>query len=178
MIVNFLRLRKCQTSHLTNKGEENKIDAPTDSLNEDLGELLMGILCFYGKDFDFFWNVISLRHNGPVPKKDNPEWWATPWIPVIEDPLFPENNVSRTTYKMCEIKQTFYEAYLTLRLLSDRNSDSQTDSVPILPSILFISSELVNYRQHMSSLYPAKSPKHVKYHNFRTVKHKIPMTGL
>jgi len=173
MLVNFLQL-SCQNLELPSKEKEtegSKVDPLLKDNNcgdENLGDLLMRFLCFYGKDFDFFRNVISVHNGRCLPKIDNSEWWATPWIPVIADPLFPENNVARTTYKICEIKQAFYEAFVTLRVYTERNTDNtNTEPEPILASILYISPDLVKYRRHISCLYPTSKPKHVKYHKYR-----------
>jgi len=146
LLVNFFeKQRKEMNTKNSNEG-----------IPEDLGNLLMDFLFYYGNDFDFSWNVVSVStsDNRPPPtKKDFPEW-ASPRIPVVVDPIFTGNNVTRTTFRIMDIKSAFYDAYVCLRVKTSMQcTPTMTNIEPILSNIIYIPDELISHRNRIEVLY-------------------------
>jgi len=121
----------------------------------------MQFFLYYGNDFDFYRDAVSVRNKDgrPISKKENAEWWTTPCLPVVEDPLFPSNNVIRTTFRVNEIKQTFYDAYACLKIkTSGRYTPTMVNNEPFLANIIFINDDFISYRQYIQNVFSVPKP--------------------
>jgi len=84
---------------------------------KDLGVLLLGFLNLYGRKFNYVRTGISVRDGGYYYAKLQRGWidWNQPYLLSAEDPCFPENDVSRMSYAIMDVRECLDKAYKQLK---------------------------------------------------------------
>ncbi|XP_028270329.1 poly(A) RNA polymerase GLD2 [Parambassis ranga] len=110
--------------------ERSELAPPYISRNQSfLGELLVGFLRYYARDFRWDKQVISVREARALPKTNSQEW-RNKYI-CVEEP-FERNNVARAVHekiKFNTIKAQFAESFRILRDRKDLNSILPVQSI-------------------------------------------------
>lgn len=115
---------------------------------DNLGSLLIEFFELYGRNFSYDNLVLAIDANNDMPKyllkRHYPELNASknPFSIVIQDPSDPQNNISRSSYNLRDVKKAFGGAY---QLLIDKCYDlhSATYRARIGQSIL---GDIIKYR--------------------------------
>lgn len=83
---------------------------------QDLGVLFLGFLKLYGQEFNYFRTGLSIRDGGYYFPKAQRNWvdWQQPWLLSAEDPCFPENDISRMSYAIMDVRGCLANAYKVL----------------------------------------------------------------
>jgi len=103
------------------------VDPTEEEGDTSLAELLLGFLKFYGMEFNYIINGISVRDGGRYFNKGERNWIdkTQPWLLAVEDPVAIENDMSRTSYAMAEIQQSFASAYYAL--IAEKNDNDNNN---------------------------------------------------
>jgi non-canonical poly(A) RNA polymerase PAPD5/7 len=120
---------------------------------ENLGILLMDFLELYGCKFNYQRFGISIRGNGSYFDRTFRNWLPKPIggrIPLltlsIEDPQNLENDICKSSYAFCKVKQAFQHAYSSLKdELAKKGSLTSHDS-SILGKIIWESPKVQKHR--------------------------------
>eukprot|EP01130_Rhizamoeba_saxonica_P002001 TRINITY_DN11812_c0_g1_i1.p1 TRINITY_DN11812_c0_g1~~TRINITY_DN11812_c0_g1_i1.p1 ORF type:complete len:393 (-),score=62.35 TRINITY_DN11812_c0_g1_i1:106-1257(-) len=137
MIISYLQL------HTKNKGK-------VVSDNENLAHLLTGFFHYYGNQFDYITNAISILEGGRYFPKASRDWLNqnAPGLLSIEDPHNPTIDMGCASYQIERAKEAFSEAYHTLNNLDLYNTD-----VSIIGKLVSVESNLANFRDRIKRLY-------------------------
>jgi len=129
------------------------VDAPEGGL--DLGQLLRGFFRFFGFDFDYESNGISVLDGGSIFSKKERGWYYPdkPFLLALEDPCDRENDVGRLAFNIPNVSLLFRHAYDQL-ILPERYPH-----VSFLIRILDVSPQMLNLRRTLSAPFRAKSSK-------------------
>jgi len=116
MIVAFVQdqLRLVSPQYLHSQEGNNINFQDGVSLTYNLGLLLLGILHFFGYEFNYYEAGISIQGEGSYfPKKSRGESWVVSKEPALacEDLLNPEMNASRGTTKILDVRLAFATAF-------------------------------------------------------------------
>ncbi|EJD02267.1 uncharacterized protein FOMMEDRAFT_141374 [Fomitiporia mediterranea MF3/22] len=136
---------------------------------KNLGVLTLEFFELYGKYFNYNNTGISLRHGGSYFGKQERGWrdYNKPYLLCIEDPGDISNDISRGSYGIKRVKQTFAGAYdmmlssiyLVAQILSARQDSRDVDlrkgsmlerggdELSVLSAILGINQETINHRR-------------------------------
>ncbi|XP_049849328.1 terminal nucleotidyltransferase 4B-like [Schistocerca gregaria] len=114
------------------------------SADGKLGALLIHFLELYGRYFNYYTTGISILNNGCYFNKINKNWIDPyrPFLPAIEDPNDPNNDVGRSSFKICVIRKAFRDAYHQLTV-----STHQEYAPTALSRIIKISPSTIRARQ-------------------------------
>jgi len=128
-------------------------DAPEGGL--DLGQLLRGFFRFFGFDFDYENNGISVLDGGSIFSKRERGWYYPdkPFLLALEDPCDRENDVGRLAFNIPTVSLLFRHAYDQL-ILPERYPH-----VSFLIRILDVSPQMSNIRRTLSAPFRGKSSK-------------------
>ncbi|KAI5116070.1 hypothetical protein M0805_005583 [Coniferiporia weirii] len=143
--------------------------------SRNLGVLVMEFFELYGKYLNYAETGISLRHGGTYFNKTHRGWqdYNKPHLLSIEDPGDISNDISRGSYGIKAVRQTFagaFEimksaAYVCAGVLSARRNGRAVELQPrnasgrsaeassILSSILGVSRETINHRRLVNEVY-------------------------
>jgi len=126
-----------------------------DNYGDDIGLLLIGFFRLYGKEFNYYTNGISLREGGYYFSKFSKSWYdyERPFLLSIEDPHDPDNDVSRNSFKILNVRRSFEFAY---DRLVKQPIDEMNYTPTILSRILFVDHSLILYRENIKTLYNDK----------------------
>lgn len=105
---------------------------PKPGAGEDLSTLLLGFLQFYGAEFDYFENVISVIKGGSYLRKADKNWVSesAPEALSVEDPMNPSIDIAAGIYRIKDAKAVFLEGFWSLQ------DDSMTRRWPHTHSFL------------------------------------------
>lgn len=138
---------------------------------DDLGELLKGFLKLYGFDFNYHRIGISVRDGGSYFTKISRGWvdYQQPWLLSAEDPGAPENDASKCSFGIMEVREAFANAYHVLMQKEDMHpeyeeeesssssngkmSSTSSSSSSILTRILLRDLEMDTHRQYIQRIY-------------------------
>lgn len=111
MVLSFLQMQTA-TGGRTRRTEEG----------EDLSTLLLQFLQFYGSQFDYFHNVISVINGGSYLRKEDKSWTsnAAPDALSIEDPTNPELDLAAASFRIQDARAVFMEGFWRLTHESPR----------------------------------------------------------
>lgn len=111
MVLSFLQMQTA-TGGRTRRTEEG----------EDLSTLLLQFLQFYGSQFDYFHNVISVIDGGAYLRKEDKNWTtnAAPDALSIEDPTNPELDLAAASFRIQDARAVFMEGFWRLTHESPR----------------------------------------------------------
>jgi hypothetical protein len=119
LVIYFLQqCQKSKNTKFTVVNEESE-DHPAYNAPVPLyAELFFSFLDFYGRQFDFSNQAISVINDGFT--------FAPPTLCVvwIDNPLLPGSNVASSTFAMWRVKQAFLEAYVLLQELRNTHAGS------------------------------------------------------
>lgn len=104
--------------------------------SRNLGSLLLGFLKFYGCDFDYRSQGLSVRNGGIIYNKYDRNYPLNDGL-SIENFLDPSIDIARSAYKFPRIKNLFEETLITLYKL-------KTDNPSILNNMITVTTELKN----------------------------------
>ncbi len=130
------------------------------SPNANLGVLLLEFFQFYGQLFNYNCVALKIRDGGSYAVKSelmkNMDNNYRPSLLCIEDPLDPKNNVSKNSYAVFKVKNSFDYAYdILLRAVGPLSSTvDQTKS--ILGRIIRVTDEVIDYRDHIVRRYSSR----------------------
>lgn len=152
LVLNFLQLHP-----KIRRSEMNPLN--------NLGVLLMEFFELYGRSFNYNDVGISLRRGGSYYSKRQ-RGWANfnnqAWLLSIEDPQDVENDISKTSFGIREVKLVLAGAYDILGgVLADRNQQLKKGQIghlhpselTILGSILGEHPKAVKFRSHLKAMY-------------------------
>lgn len=90
---------------------------PKPGAGEDLSTLLLGFLQFYGAEFDYFENVISVIKGGSYLRKADKNWVSesAPEALSVEDPMNPSIDIAAGIYRIEDAKAVFLEGFWSLQ---------------------------------------------------------------
>lgn len=133
IIKQFLSLRKLNNPHVGGLGGyatiimayhflrmHPKVSSNTMSVPDNLGPLLIEFFELYGRNINYDIVGLSLGKDGDTPcyiRKEEHRVLNTsrnPYSIVIQDPLEPENNITRATFALRDIKKAFGGAFQLL----------------------------------------------------------------
>ncbi|KAI0066580.1 Nucleotidyltransferase, partial [Artomyces pyxidatus] len=129
MVVSFLQL--------------NPMEAPAEDLDdpirsESLGRLLIGFLKYYADDFPYDSSYVSVTEKATPLKKD--KGWEECQF-AVQCLIHPDNNISKGTGKLRQIRQVFQEAHAALQ-----GAEIEKTNNNILGTIVRLSQETIDYR--------------------------------
>jgi len=130
------------------------------SPNANLGVLLLEFFQFFGQLFNYNCVALKIRDGGSYAVKSelmkNMDNNYRPSLLCIEDPLDPKNNVSKNSYAVFKVKNSFDYAYdILLRAVGPLSSTvDQTKS--ILGRIIRVTDEVIDYRDHIVRRYSSR----------------------
>lgn len=139
----------------------------------NLGTLLLEFFELYGRSFNYDAVGISLRRGGCYFLKRNRNWlnMQQSWLLAIEDPQDPDNDISKSSFGIRQVRMTLGGAYDLLQnalydraaqiLLRDgRPSPDRKVQLPtcpeewsVLASIMGLTKETFKFRDNMTRLY-------------------------
>ncbi|KAL1412065.1 hypothetical protein Q8F55_003062 [Vanrija albida] len=134
----------------------------------NLGVLLMEFFELYGRSFNYNDVGISLRRGGEYYSKRKRGWAnfnGQPWLLSIEDPQDVENDISKTSFGIRDVKLVLAGAYDILQgVLSERKKQLDDGQIPhlraselsILGSILGEPPQAVKFRAHLKGMFDDK----------------------
>lgn len=128
-----------------------QLHRPEGPEGSDLGELLKGFLLLYGRDFNYHRTGISVRNGGCYYQKARRGWGSAeqPWLLSVEDPGDTENDASRSSYGIMEVRACFLNAYRALT-----STSGLFESCPsFLARILLRDRRLEHHRSAIRDLY-------------------------
>lgn len=106
-VVSFLQ------HHVAGKGplESNGRGPPV-----DLGALLLDYLELYGSTFNYYMVGISVRGAGAYYRKMDRQWfdYNRPFLLSVEDPSDVDNDVTKSSYNILNVRYCFYHAFQML----------------------------------------------------------------
>lgn len=117
MILSFLQMRTSTGGRTRNAGN-----------GEDLSTLLLQFLQFYGSQFDYFHNVISVINGGSYLRKEDKNWTSeeAPDALSVEDPVNPQQDLAAGTYRFQDARAVFMEGFWRLTHESPRWSHTHS----------------------------------------------------
>ncbi|KLO19261.1 hypothetical protein SCHPADRAFT_899095 [Schizopora paradoxa] len=144
--------------------------------SQNLGVLVMEFFEFYGRYFNYQEAGISLRHGGTYFSKARRGWsdFRKPSLLAIEDPNDISNDISKGSFAINQVRQTFAGAFEILktaayvrasiisarqqqRVVSLRSGSVQSRLVPeemsILSGVMGITQETINHRRLVQEVY-------------------------
>jgi non-canonical poly(A) RNA polymerase PAPD5/7 len=90
--------------------------APRAGAGEDLSTLLIGFLQFYGTQFDYLTNVVSVINGGSYLRKEDKNWVSekAPDALSVEDPTNPSIDIAAGVYRIQDARDVFLEGFWNL----------------------------------------------------------------
>jgi len=130
----------------------------------DLGQLLLGFLHFYGFEFDYETQGISVLEDGSYFSKQERGWFIVdkPYLLALEDPCDTENDVGKSAFNITGVTMLFRQAYDQL-ILPERYSH-----VSFLSRVMDVPQRMLTVRRSVSAPFKTKSSK--KYRKRRDAK--------
>ncbi|KAL4152587.1 hypothetical protein PRNP1_009515 [Phytophthora ramorum] len=112
----------------------------------NLGQLLLGFLTLYGRDFNYTQLAISVRNGGSYFYKEDRRWYdgSRPFLISMENPNEPSLDIGKNSYEMRTIKRSFDYARQVLQNEIYRHGQFNTLPGSILGTIIQADSNLVN----------------------------------
>ncbi|KAL5529593.1 hypothetical protein ACEPAG_5578 [Sanghuangporus baumii] len=142
---------------------------------KNLGVLMLEFFELYGKYFNYTNTGISLRHGGSYFSKQARGWrdYYRPYLLSIEDPGDISNDISKGSFGIKKVKQTFAGAYelmlsslyvaadtlsarhgsRTVDLRRGSTFSRRSDEMSVLSSILGMDQETINHRRLIQEVY-------------------------
>ncbi|KAL5489934.1 hypothetical protein ACEPAI_4766 [Sanghuangporus weigelae] len=142
---------------------------------KNLGVLMLEFFELYGKYFNYTNTGISLRHGGSYFSKQARGWrdYYRPYLLSIEDPGDISNDISKGSFGIKKVKQTFAGAYelmlsslyvaadtlsarhgaRTVDLRRGSTFSRRSDEMSVLSSILGVDQETINHRRLIQEVY-------------------------
>lgn len=139
LIISFLQM------HTPSRGTSREYDE-----NYNLSVILKNFLKFYGYEFDYEHNVISVLNGGCYKTKEEKNWKNEKLLCSlsVEDPQNPSNDIGRASFNIEKARQSFQKGYL---LLSSSNIYSPDDS--IVARLIFVSKNEIYTRELIKKMY-------------------------
>lgn len=139
LIISFLQM------HTPSRGTSREYNE-----EYNLSMILKNFLKFYGYDFDYEHNVISVLNGGCYKTKEEKNWKneKLPHSLSVEDPQNPSNDIGRASFNIEKARQSFQKGYL---LLSSPNIYSPDDS--IVSKLIFVSKREIDIRDQIRKYY-------------------------
>lgn len=133
---------------------------------ENLGVLLIEFFELYGNSFNYFKTGISVTEGGYYFSKEDAQRTMTQGyrtsLLCIEDPLNPDQDITKNSYGFMSVKQAFHYAYRVLCQAAIPHIDQEDETDSILARIIRVTDDVVTYRQW------------VQQHWYHKVAHLIP----
>ncbi|KAL5511272.1 hypothetical protein ACEPAH_4487 [Sanghuangporus vaninii] len=142
---------------------------------KNLGVLMLEFFELYGRYFNYANTGISLRHGGSYFSKQARGWkdYYRPYLLSIEDPGDISNDISKGSFGIKKVKQTFAGAYemmlsslyvsadilsachgsRTVDLRRGSTFSRSSDEMSVLSSILGVDQETINHRRLIQEVY-------------------------
>lgn len=139
LITSFLQL------HTPSKGKSDKVTE-----DENLAIILINLLKFYGKEFDYKNLVISIRNGGSYLTKKMKNWENENFVDAlsVEDPQNPDNDIGRSSFSINQAKISFLRGY---NLLTNENFKTPHNS--FVSKLLMISDNEISLRNEIKKIY-------------------------
>eukprot|EP01116_Phalansterium_solitarium_P019236 TRINITY_DN530_c0_g3_i1.p1 TRINITY_DN530_c0_g3~~TRINITY_DN530_c0_g3_i1.p1 ORF type:complete len:371 (+),score=134.36 TRINITY_DN530_c0_g3_i1:591-1703(+) len=155
MIISFLQQRQMNVD-----GQQQQL---RDALqHDDLGLLLTEFFEFYGTKFNYFTTGLSIRDGGCYFQKEARGWLNSQrqFLLSCEDPQDEENDVSKNSFNVMQVRSAFAHAFYVLSANSAPWAMTQLQRViNVDPKLTEFRRHLQHvYRQHVSATLPAALP--------------------
>lgn len=180
MVISYLQQRRKEKRTESGNGEPNQ--APEE---ENMASLLIGFFQFYGRQFDYIENVISVKEGGSYYDKKSRKWYnaAQPELLSVEDPHNPSVDIGSAAFNIKQAKQAFDEAYQQLvNAKQGSNAECPLPGSHNFPSfsnlsrVVYVSCFITHFRNRIQKLYGeaskenspfASKPMNTNKNNFR-----------
>lgn len=120
--------------------------------SSNLGVLLLEFFELYGINFNYYNTAISVQKGGRYHNKHDLGWFnpQRPGLLAIENPQSPDDDVSKNSYNMLQVRQSFEHAFHVLSSSFHEHSSSSTywkTRGTVLSRIIRVPQEIVEYRK-------------------------------